>query len=378
MFRRAGCRRNNSTRDETIFRFWRRTPETAHGYQGATERRTAPKRNPETVKCEPSASSSPSLSCWPALRWLVRTDNSLPGVGTFAYSGSPIVASAPQPSSSLPADSRQTETPGKLPVRPSCFSYPCRNGCRVRHSGRSAEAQSEQVKFGRIRSSRPGPAGPVPFVAETSRSARRVRAPVRAPHGRDAGRIPKPFAAACMIMPPPPSKTTTCAKRCCAASARPACRPSRPNGCRRRNNPRSARPSPRSPSRRCNACSSRRTRLFNPIATRLGSVWAGSRSFTAMASHRLRDAPAIDHFLSRNAFCARADPVRGHLGAGDFLDLAGGQVPSSTLMRWPSRKLTMSCSRPTCPSSADDGSGQQRETAKQQNREKPDVRGRHG
>ena len=32
----------------------------------------------------------------------------------------------------------------------------------------------------------------------------------------------------------------------------------RPRGCRRQSNPKSARPSPRSPSRRCNACSSRR------------------------------------------------------------------------------------------------------------------------
>lgn len=75
----------------------------------------------------------------------------------------------------------------------------------------------------------------------------------------DAGRTLKPFAVACMTMRLPRLRTTTFAKRCCAASARPACRRSRPIGCRRRNNPRSAPPSPRSRSRRCNACSSRRT-----------------------------------------------------------------------------------------------------------------------
>jgi hypothetical protein len=52
-------------RDETIFRFWRRTPETAGGYQANNksggQRRKA---EPETVKCEPLASSLPSLSSW--------------------------------------------------------------------------------------------------------------------------------------------------------------------------------------------------------------------------------------------------------------------------------------------------------------------------
>ena len=92
------------------------------------------------------------------------------------------------------------------------------------------------------------------------------RCPIRAanscgcarPIWSDAGRIPKPFAVACMTTRPPPSRIPTCAKRCCAASARPACRRSRTTGCRRRSSPRSARPSPRSPSRRCSACSSRR------------------------------------------------------------------------------------------------------------------------
>jgi hypothetical protein len=54
----AQFRRNNSPRDETIFRFWRRTPETPHGYQGANNNGGQRlQRYPETVKCEPSASS---------------------------------------------------------------------------------------------------------------------------------------------------------------------------------------------------------------------------------------------------------------------------------------------------------------------------------
>jgi hypothetical protein len=82
--------------DETIFRFWRRTPETSVGYQLANnnggQRRQA---KPETVKMR-------TLSFILAFAFVLAgpslagsSDVSLPGVGTFAYTGSPVVTSAP-------------------------------------------------------------------------------------------------------------------------------------------------------------------------------------------------------------------------------------------------------------------------------------------
>ena len=78
---------------ETIFRFWRRYPETAVGYHVANETAGTPAPKPETARCGPSASSSPSPSSWLAPRWRVRRIRVLPGIGTFSYNGSPVTNS---------------------------------------------------------------------------------------------------------------------------------------------------------------------------------------------------------------------------------------------------------------------------------------------
>ena len=183
------------------------------------------------------------------------SDNSLPGIGTFSYNGSPV-------RSRRPADRRRCQlsaaddVPRKLPVKALYVrSYLFRRDLGFVSSRRLGASPGQQA------------ASSGPVSAAIAASVRCSRCPIRAanscgcarPIWSGAGRIRKPFAAACTTTPPPPSKIPTCAKPCCAASARPACRRSRPIGCRRRSNPRSARPSPRSPSRRCNACSSRRT-----------------------------------------------------------------------------------------------------------------------
>jgi hypothetical protein len=56
-------------------------------------------------------------------------------------------------------------------------------------------------------------------------------------------------------------------------------------------------------------------------------------------------------------FCARTIPVAVILAPEISLIWPAGHEPSSTLTRCPSCKLTMSCSRDTCPSSADESSG---------------------
>jgi hypothetical protein len=87
-------RRNNSSFDETISRFSRKLPETAVGYQSDNEdggqRR---KIKPETVKMR-------TLSVILAFAFVLAgssmagsADQGVPGIGTFAYSGSPIAAS---------------------------------------------------------------------------------------------------------------------------------------------------------------------------------------------------------------------------------------------------------------------------------------------
>jgi hypothetical protein len=92
----ARRRRNNSPRDETIFRFGRRTPETPHGYQGTNNNGGKP-------VATTGDSQMRALSIVLAFAFVIvgpsvagSVDNSLPGVGTFAYTGSHIVASAPQ------------------------------------------------------------------------------------------------------------------------------------------------------------------------------------------------------------------------------------------------------------------------------------------
>jgi hypothetical protein len=82
--------------DETIFCFWRRTPETADGYQADNKTAEAPAANT-------GDSQMRTLSFILAFAFVLAvpsvvssSETSLPGIGTFAYSGSPIVTSAPE------------------------------------------------------------------------------------------------------------------------------------------------------------------------------------------------------------------------------------------------------------------------------------------
>jgi hypothetical protein len=92
---RGARRRNNLPSHETIFRFWRRRPETTHGYQAGNK--TADSAAPTIWRRQMR-----TLSFLLALAFVVAgpsmagsSDSKLPGVGTFAYSGSPVATSAP-------------------------------------------------------------------------------------------------------------------------------------------------------------------------------------------------------------------------------------------------------------------------------------------
>lgn len=83
-------------RDETIFRFWRRYPETAHGYQADNE--TA-----GTAGTETGDSQMRTISFILAFAFILAgpsmagsSENGLPGIGTFSYNGSSAMTSAPQ------------------------------------------------------------------------------------------------------------------------------------------------------------------------------------------------------------------------------------------------------------------------------------------
>jgi hypothetical protein len=96
-FRIVSSRRGDETIlvcDETIFRLWRRTPETADGYQPATKRRTAPAANTGDSQMRTFILAFAFVLAGSSI--VGSPESSLPGIGTFAYSGSPIVASAPQ------------------------------------------------------------------------------------------------------------------------------------------------------------------------------------------------------------------------------------------------------------------------------------------
>jgi hypothetical protein len=90
-------RRNNSHEDETIFRLWRITHETAHGYQlhnddgapPATKLRDKIMRALSFILAVGFVLTGSSLAGMP--------DGNLPGIGTFQYSGSPVIAPAQQP-----------------------------------------------------------------------------------------------------------------------------------------------------------------------------------------------------------------------------------------------------------------------------------------
>ena len=82
----------------------------------------------------------------------------------------------------------------------------------------------------------------------------------------------------------------------------------------------------------------RRTFRRNPPTATACSSEQGGRRLAALS------------LLGHSAGCTswRAGACGDHLGARNFLDLAGRARPSSTSTRWPNRKSTMSCSRETC------------------------------
>ena len=97
MCRRPGGDETFLAKDETIFRFWRITGETAHGYQLHNDGGTPPATNSgdKTMR---------ALSFILAFGFVLAgssfagtPDGSLPGVGTFQYSGSPVNVTAAQP-----------------------------------------------------------------------------------------------------------------------------------------------------------------------------------------------------------------------------------------------------------------------------------------
>jgi hypothetical protein len=91
-------RRNNSPPDETIFRFWRRSPETAGGYHASNEAAGAAgcgtggdsqMRTTSFILAFAFVLAGPSMAG--------SSDRNLPGVGTFAYHGSSVATSAIEP-----------------------------------------------------------------------------------------------------------------------------------------------------------------------------------------------------------------------------------------------------------------------------------------
>jgi hypothetical protein len=92
----ARGQRNNSLRDETIFRFGRRTAETPHGYQDTNNNGGRP-------VATTGDSQMRTLSIILAFAFVLvapsmagSVDSGLPGVGTFAYMGFPVLASVSQ------------------------------------------------------------------------------------------------------------------------------------------------------------------------------------------------------------------------------------------------------------------------------------------
>lgn len=82
--------------DETIFGFWRRYPETAHGYQIGNETAGTP-------GTETGDSQMRTISFILAFAFILAgpsmagsSENGLPGIGTFFYNGSPVVPTMAQ------------------------------------------------------------------------------------------------------------------------------------------------------------------------------------------------------------------------------------------------------------------------------------------
>jgi len=96
MFRRNRCDETILLCNETIFRFWRRYPETAVGYQAANE--TADSAGSRTQRDQMRTVSFilafAFILAGPSIAG--SSENGLPGVGTFSYNGVPVTTSAPQ------------------------------------------------------------------------------------------------------------------------------------------------------------------------------------------------------------------------------------------------------------------------------------------
>jgi len=110
------------------------------------------------------------------------SDN-LPGIGTFAYNGSPIrTPQAPQVCRGCHEIIRDSN-PRKLPVRHHVFRISAAAIVACSLFGGSAQAQFQQNQTEQVQPRL------IQFrsLAEAARSARRVRAPVRSPHARTLG-----------------------------------------------------------------------------------------------------------------------------------------------------------------------------------------------
>jgi hypothetical protein len=90
------ARRNNSPPNETILGFWRRTPETAHGYQGAQQRgRKAPDGQTGDSQMRTMSFILAFAFVMAGTSMAGSAQSGLPGIGTFSYNGSPVTTAAP-------------------------------------------------------------------------------------------------------------------------------------------------------------------------------------------------------------------------------------------------------------------------------------------
>ena len=96
MFRRNRCDETILLGNETIFRFWRRYPETAVRYQTANE--TADSAGSRTRRYQMRTVSFilafAFILAGPSMAG--SSDHGLPGIGTFSYNGAPVTNSAPE------------------------------------------------------------------------------------------------------------------------------------------------------------------------------------------------------------------------------------------------------------------------------------------
>ena len=211
--------------------------------------------------------SSPSPLSWLVPRWLVLRIRIC-----RASALSPIMARRLRIRHPSRWSWRQSKRCGSFPRKsPIKALYVCTHLFR-RYPGVVASQQ-----FGAGPSAGSTAADVVPLPVQGSRSPRRVRAAVRTPHGRTLGAPRKRLRLSARLR---------CGdRRRCRSARSPAARHQRnrraddrdPPGCRRPSNPRSARPSPRSPSRRCSACSSRRRTSKRGSQTTIASADATYR-----------------------------------------------------------------------------------------------------